>query len=151
MSPWEDTYINEDCFKRVYTIDFRIKASAETDEGDSLSAFSKLFKLYHYVAGDQRSEDIAGAWEREFTTTTDNDYDFTHTDATKNPPSLGKVGAKDDKLIISRFDMLRTNETAGLEAFLRPRTPFTLCPAMVVPTGLDFKPNFHRGEELLLT
>ena len=82
MSPWEDTYINEDCFKRVYTIDFRIKASAETDEGDSLSAFSKLFKLYHYVAGDQRSEDIAGAWEREFTTTTDNDYDFTHTDAT---------------------------------------------------------------------
>ena len=134
----KDSYIGglhvQGCRINTYTREFRIKATCDTD-GDGfsdLSAYSTSFNLYQYVEGPRWDGGADAApwagWEREFTTTIDDDYDFT-----QEGPALGKVGDQEDKLIISRFDMFRTGDTSGPNAFGSPMTPFKLCSAMVVP------------------
>ena len=151
---FQDIHQNDGCTKRVFTREFRIMAKTTDDAGDTV-AYSNEFNLYQYFATDLiKPEPSDWGWVREFTTTRDLDTNgnaaarnFSHSE-----PAIGKPG---EKLIISRFDMIRTNDTSGPNAFNSVLTRFKLCPAIVVPkyrsTQVPAEQRYYGFQRLLVS
>ena len=153
---------HQDCTKRIFAREFRCVAKhMDTEE----KIYSDTFKLYQYIPtwtvnppskSDPTTPDPdpdpswRGDWVREFTTTSEFWYDFA-----RDEPAIGKVGDPTDKLIVSRLDMIRTNDTSGLNAFAGVMTRFKLCPALIVPkyrnTQVPAEQRYYGFQRLLVS